>query len=295
MAGHDMVGGFTASELKVASFWVRNGFALRRGGYIALVALSVLFWGYAIVGLLDTYVISYPRESRLTRQIALNQQLLATLESDRPQDVSSGDVTGFKTTDNRYDMAVEITNPNSQWWIEFNYHFSLSGEETPKRTGYVLPESRQVLMEPGYAAKTRGGSSATFIVDTIRWHRMDPAFAGSDFKTFKTNRFNVVAEDVTYDTDISLADKHVGQTSFALHNLGSYGFWNVDLVLRLYRGSSVIAVNKITVSRLSPGEKRALNVVWFDTLPGVTKTEIIPQVNVLDPSVYLPTQYFNQL
>jgi len=293
MSGSEQqIGGYTTGELKVATFWVRNHLMLRRSLFIFLISLCVVFWGYAAAGLIDAYAISYPRESRIVRQVAMNQQLLVALSSDAPKDVSPSDVAVFATTDNRYDMMVEITNPNPQWWVEFNYHFNLSGEDTPARSGYILPGSTQVLTELGYAPKTRGGSSATLVVDNIRWHRIDPKFVGASYPDFAANRLNISFDDMKYDTDITVGTKRVGQSSFTLNNHSSYGFWSLDLIVRLYRGDSIIAINKITVTDVNPGEKRPIQMLWFDNLPSVSKTEIIPQVDLLDPSAYLPTQYF---
>lgn len=292
MAENGSSGRLTPGELQVASFWVRNQTVLRRVGYGTLIGFGAIVWGYALWGLLDAYAISYPRESRLTREIAVNQQLLASLETDRPQDVSVSDVSVFQSTDNRFDMAVEVTNPNDQWWPEFNYSFNISGAQTPVRTGYVLPHGTQILTELGYKPKSAGGSSASLVVENVRWHRMDPAFAGANFQDFSAKRFNLTFSDIAYDTNIVVGNKAVGQNSFTLVNDSAYGFWSVDLILRLYRGPSVIGITKINVQKVLPGEKRLMQVVWLDNLPGATRTEIIPQVNLLDPSAYLPTQYF---
>ncbi len=294
MANNDdiPIGGFTTGELKVASFWIRNQRLLRRLLYGSLIGLNVLFWGYAAWGALDAYAISYPRESRITRQVALNQQLLTALGSARPQNVSTSDVSVFQSTDHRYNMVVKVTNPNDKWWVEFNYHFNISGEETPVRSGYVLPQSTQVLTELGYMPKALGGRSATLVVDNVRWHRVDSKFVGVSYKNFAAERFHMTFDNITYDTNIVIGKKRIGQTSFTLDNHTAYGFWKVNLIVQLYRGNSIIAVNQITVKNIQPGEKRPIQMVWMDNLPSVSKTKVIPQVNLLNPSAYLPTQYF---
>lgn len=285
-------GRFTQGELRFATWWVRNHLLLRQIGLGTLIALAVAMWGYALWGLVDAYAISYPRESRFTRDIALNQQRLSSLEADRPQDVSIADVSVLQTTAGRYDIAVEVTNPNDQWWAEFTYSFNLSGEQTPARRGYVLPRATQILTELGYTPKTAGGGSASLIVDNVRWHRLDPAFIGSSYPEFAQKRFELVFENVNHDTNLMIGNKAVGQTSFIIVNKSGYGFWSVDLILRLFRGPSVIGITKLTVEKISPGERRSMSVVWPDSILGVTKTDITPQVNLVDRSVYLPTQYF---
>lgn len=285
-------GHFTQGELEFVSFWVRNRLLLRRLGYGGLIGLGIILWGYVLWGMLDAYAISYPRESRFAREIALNQQRLVSLEADRPQNVSLSDVLVFSTTDGRYDFSVEITNPDERWWAEFTYRFSVSGEQTPVRRGYVLPQSTQILTELGYKLQTKGGANASLTIENVQWHRVDPRLVSEKYQDFVAKRFAVTAEDITYNTDIVIGNKPVGQTAFTLVNRSAFGFWSVELILRAYRGQSQIGIAALTVTNLSPGERRPIKFVWFDNLPSVTKTEIIPQVNLLDQSVYLPTRYF---
>jgi hypothetical protein len=292
MAVNDANSRFTSGELKFASWWVQHGIQMRRFGHGILIGISAILWGYVLWSLLDAYAISYPRESRINLQIAINQQLLTALETDRPQDVSLSDVSVTQTTDNRFDMEVEALNPNEQWWADFNYHFSLSGEQTPIRNGYVLPGSKQIITELGYKPAAKGGRSASLIVENIRWHRVDPSVVGASYKDFAASRKNFEFQDIKYDTGITLGTRKVGQTSFMLVNNAAYGFWSVDLVVHLYRGGAPIAVNIINVTKILPNERRLIQTVWLDNLPDIAKTEIIPQMNLLDQKAYLPTQYF---
>ncbi len=287
-------GRLTPDEFELASFWVRNRWLLRRLGYGSLIGCAALLWGYASWGLVDAYAVSYPRESRLTREMAVNQQLLAGLEADRPQNVNLSDVTVFSTTAGRYNLAVEVTNQDEQWWAEFNYRFNLSGEQTPLRSGYVLPKSVQVLTEFGYQPKTRGGASASLVIENVRWHRVDPSLVGVNYQEFADKRLKLTFQELTYDTSLVIGNKAVGQTSFILVNGSAYGYWSVDLIVRIYRGSSPVGITKLTVTNVSPGERRPIKLTWFETLPNVTRTEIIPQVNLLDRNVYLPTTYFKE-
>jgi hypothetical protein len=286
------ISGFSSGELQMANWWVRNRIKLRKLGYGILIAVCSVLWGYSLWGLVDAYAISYPRESRITREIALNHQLLAGLESDLPQGIGSSDVSVFSSTDNRLDMEIAITNPNKQWWAEFNYRFDVSGEPTPMRSGYVLPASEHHLTEMGFKPEARGGRSAGFSVENIRWHRVDPNFVGSDYSAFAADRLRLQFVDIKYDANLTVGNKKIGQTSFEIVNEGAYGFWSVELFIRLMRAGNTLGIQKITVTDLKPGERRPMHVVWPDNPAGVTQTEIIPQVNLLDQNSYLKTQYF---
>lgn len=292
MSGNDMpIGGYTEGELKFASFWVRHGLALKNAARWIVIVLNVAAWGYAAWTLVDIYALSYPRESRLQSDIARNQLAVQGLQADAPERIRTETVAVFAGTDGRLDMAVDAHNANAQWWAEFTYAFNVAGEQTPRRRGFILPESSMVLTELGFRPSAPGGRVAELVVEDIRWHRVDPAQVGGRFADFRNDHFAVVFEDVTFDR-VTAGAGQISRTAFNMVNRGAFGFWSVDLVVRLKRGGGVLAVNRITVAELRPGESRHVELQWFESLPPVTETEIIPVVNLLDPAVYLPTERF---
>lgn len=286
-------GGFTEGELRVASFWVRRRVQIERWVRIGLVVLILLTWAYVIWTLLDAYVISFPRESQLTQEIAQNQLDLEGLNRDQPQGLQTDSVAVFQNTDDRIDLAMDLANTNEQWWAEFRYRFNVSGETTLWRSGFIMPTTKSVLTEIGFKPKTRGGTSAQLEVDNLRWHRVDPTFVGGlRYTDFALNRFNVRFDAITYDTTLVIGTKTIGRSSFDVINRGAFGFWSTDLVIKLKRGNTVVGVSRVTVERLQPGEKRHIELDWFEAIPQVTQTEIIPMVNLLDQDSYLQTEQF---
>lgn len=286
-------GGFSEGELKFASFWVRNRIVLTRAGYSLLIGLSVIVWLYTLWGILDAFVISYPRESRLTAEIAANQITLNSLDVDKPQAVQAGTVAVLEGTDGRFDMVADVQNPNEQWWLEFNYHFNISGQQTPTRNGFILPQSQNTLTELGYKPKSRGNAAAQLVVDNIRWHRLDRSVVSTTYKDYELQHFNVAFENVKFESGLVIGSRQIGRTVFDMVNRGSFGYWNMDVIVKLYRGNGLTAVQRITLTNIVPGETRHLELGWFDKLPAqITRTEITPVINFLDANSYLPTQRF---
>ncbi|MFZ6015807.1 MAG: hypothetical protein ACOYUZ_05665 [Patescibacteria group bacterium] len=285
--------GFTEGELKAASWWVRHEVQLNRWSRILLIAFNAIIWGYIIWGLLDAYIISYPRESRITEAIAVNQQNLDRIMQDRPGNVGTGQVLVFQTTEGRVDIAVDIENGNKQWWPEFTYRFNIAGEQTPARQGFIMPESIITLTELGFKPASAQARSAQLIVENIRWHRLDPAEVDGDYNQFLRNRYGDVAvENIGFDPVSAAAGRRAGRTSFDIVNRGAYGYWSIDYVIKLYRGGTVVAVNKVNVRELRPGETKKIDLLWYDEIPSVTKTEVTPIINLLDNASYLPTNRF---
>jgi len=283
--------GLTEQQLKLANFWMRNGAAIKKAGYGLLIAFSIVTWGYALWVVLDTYAISYPRESRIPSVIAQNHLTEAALQAAIPEPVRPTDVSIFQNTDSRQDFLVQISNSNPTWWAEFDYSFDTQGETTPVRHGYILPLSQRYLTELGWKGQA-AARSATFKVANIAWHRIDQAAVGNDYSTFLAKRWQLAFDDIDYKNNLKIGDKTVGQSNFTLRNPSAYGFWSVDLNIVLYRLGNPVAVTTVNVKDIKPGESRPMSINWFDNPTSVSKTEIQPNANILNPSVFLPSTRF---
>lgn len=284
--------GFTEGELKFAGFWVRNRLLIRKVAYGVLIGLNVIFWGYTLWTVIDAYAISYPRESRITQEIAENQILLRRLQSNQPRGIQTKTVSVFQGTEDRMDVVVPIQNPNEQWYAEFTYRFNVSGELTPKRSGFILPGQERYLGEFGFVPETGGARTAALTVDNIRWKRVDPEVVGSSYEEWISRRDAFEVSNVTFTKDVRAGRQVMPRTSFTFRNPTAYGYWNVGIYIVLLRGTAPVAANYITLTNVRPGDARTVNVDWFEDIPAISETRVDPVVNFFDESVYLPTTQF---
>ncbi|MBM3204663.1 hypothetical protein FJZ48_01625 [Candidatus Uhrbacteria bacterium] len=288
---HVIGSGLTEDQLKLASFWLRHGINLQNIGYGALILFSVLTWGYTLWMVLDTYVISYPREHRMITHIAQTALDPTALQATAPQPVQLSEVNVFSTTDNRQDFLVELTNPNTHWWVSFSYHFENNGEQTPQRSSFVLPQAQRPLTELGWKSKS-GSRSAQLVIDSMQWHRVNPNMVEGDYAAFAAKRNQLYVSDVKYQNNLTIGTQTIGQTTLTLVNPSGYGFWAVDLTAIVSRAGNPVAVTTVTQREIKPGEIRPVIIDWFENLPGISNTDIQLNVNILDPKSYLSSERF---
>lgn len=194
----------------------------------------------------------------------------------------------FDATDGRQDVLVEILNPNATWWAEFDYQFELSGERTPMRKGYVLPNGRRYLTELGFTPETRG-RTARLVVENVRWMRVDPSAVGGNYAAFADARLQFRTENPTYTRDLTIGTTPVGQSTFQLVNDSAFGYWNPSVTVVLYRGTTPVGVTTVQPPLIRPGETVPMTINWFESLAGVSRTDVQVNVNILDRGAYLPT------
>ncbi|MDO8584009.1 MAG: hypothetical protein Q7R83_02405 [bacterium] len=285
--------GLSDQDLKIASWWVRNGITANKVGRYSLIGVSALLWLFVLWTLLDGFIISYPRESRILTHIAQNQLNADALIATAPQSIQISEVTSFPATGGRQNLLVQMTNANPGWWAEFSYSFLENDRATPKRKTFILPNSQRYLTELGISASSTL-SNAQLSIDDIHWHRLDPSMTRGNYDAFAADRQQVQFKDVKYLNDLTIGKNTIGRSSFTLSNTGAYGYWRVPIIAILYRASGPVAVGSIEERELKPQENREITIDWFENLSGVSKVELQANVNILDPSVYLPTTRFGQ-
>ncbi|MFA5129694.1 MAG: hypothetical protein WC477_02095 [Patescibacteria group bacterium] len=286
--------GFTEGELQFSSFWVRNRTVIHRSIIFILLAMAAGAWGYTLWGILDAYAISYPKESRMSQEIVQNAFVAQQFEKNRPQSIATQSTLVFQGTANRLDMITPIQNPNDQWMATFTYRYNISGEQTPEHSGFILPHQSLYLGEFGYEPKTAGGLAAVLTVNNIVWKRIDPSAVGGDYAAWMKDHDAFVIDNVQTKNESQTGGQNVTRTSFTFKNPTAYGYWTVGVTILLERAGDTIAATYIVLNNVQPGETRDVNVDWYERLPLVTDTQIVPVVNFLDPSVYLPSTRFTQ-
>ena len=186
-------------------------------------------------------------------------------------------------------MVVAVHNPNPQLAADFSYRFNVSGELTPVRRGALRPGEVTYLGEFGFRQEKAGGKSAALTVDDLRWRRVDPGTVGGDYDEWIARRDAFIISDVTHTSNVEINKKKFLRTTFIFENPTAFGYWNVDLYVILKRADVPVAATRMTLSRVASGDVRTVSLDWFEQLPNITDTEIVPVVNFLDPSAYMPT------
>ncbi len=287
--------GLSHGQLQAASFWVTHKLTLRRVGYGTLIGLGSVLWLYVLYVLVDAFLISYPRESRIPRTIV--QLLIPDTVKDTlaPKELDLTEPLVLPTTGNRFNLLSSAENTNESWIATLTSHYLVGGVATEPRTSVLLPGSARWIGEFGYTpSSTASGSDASLVIDAVEWKRVRPDMIENDYASFRAKRMGLLANDISFLPEQRSATGTLAQaeTRFILSNPTGFGFWSTELVVTLDTMGRTVAATRLILNNIKPGEDRPINIVWPEQLTNVTKTTVVPFVNILDPSVYLPTSRF---
>lgn len=270
--------GFSGSELRLSTWWIENRGRVRSFAIGAFVVFDIILLLIALWGIFDWLVVGGAREERAIRRMTSPSYLqFAALPTVR--EVKFGAPLVLSLPDARYDVLIPVENENVGHWLELGYRIVIGGEETPLRKTFVLPGQSKFIAELAIPRKGSPGSVA-LKVETRKWRRVDPHVV-KNYADYAESHQRFSVSDPTF-TPAPKGDTTGGVSRFSLSNDTAFTYLDPDILVLLYRGGALVGVNKITLDRLEAGERRDVELFWFQPLPQITRTDVLVDVNILD-------------
>lgn len=280
---------FSEKQLKFAAWYVARKMLLKKILIGFLIVLSAVFWIYGIYGLINYYFIEEPSFNLMTRNLSRFVDYQNVREKFQPQNLEIGAVSILSAGKEKYDLAVKISNPNANQRLNFDYNFVVDGKQTISKKGFILPGEEKFLLGLGAESKTKPRQT-DLEFSNMKWQRID-AHQISDYKAWQDERLNFIFENVKFSPAVVAGNKiAISRASFKARNATVYGFWDVGFAILLYRGSSLVGANYITLEEFLSGQTRQVEVSWFEPLPSVTRVEVAPEVDIFDARVFMPVE-----
>jgi len=275
-------------QLKLATWYVGHKVLLKRILIGFLIVFSVVFLGYGLYGIINYYFIEGPKFIETTKELSSPIDYSAARARLQPQGLGAGAVSVLSSGKEKYDLVIKISNPNSNWLVNFDYNFVIDGQPLPAQKGFILPGEEKFLLALSVESKVKP-RQASLEISSFNWQRVD-AREISDYVAWRDERLNFAMEEVKFLPAVIRDKIAVSRVSFKAKNLTVYSFWNVGFYIFLYRGSSLAGVNYVTLGEFVSGQTRPVEVSWFEPLPSVTQVKVIPEVNIFDKNVYMPVE-----
>jgi len=250
---------------------------------ILIGILILISAGFFIYSAYQFYIYSKDTSDKapVVANVSSPHNLTKDLIIEAPQYIKSGD---------RYDLLVKITNPNDKFSANFDSCFNLNGQEFTCVNSFILPGETKYIFALGKAVSD-DIKTLTYNTKNVVWQRID-AHAILDWPSFSADRLNFSYTNVNF---YSISDGNYNSASsgnileFNAQNLSAYSYYDVPLNIALYEGSQLVSVNTYHLQNFLSGETRNIKINWPGNLSNV-RAEIVPNLNILDDSVYLKYQ-----
>lgn len=250
---------------------------------VFLILLSAFFFIYS-----SYYFIVYLTSGDPNAQLLNNNLSFSTR-----QEVSGLEVSPLQVFDNdgQPDLAVQVVNPNEKFMANFSYCFKLGDKDVACGQDFILPAEKKYIL--ALASEFSGSrSELSFSISDIFWRRLD-AHQIPNWADFYSQRLDFAISDLNFTAAAlsGLSDKvNLNTLDFSIKNQTAYGYYEAPLNIFLYSGSGLVAVNRYRLQNFLAGETRTVKISWPGRFDAVNRTEVAPDINIMDNNVYLKYQ-----
>jgi len=142
LKNYQPVYGPTTKQLEWGLWWIEHKNTLKRILTGTLIFLNVIFWVYSLF-YLGEYVYSGILQDKVLARAAIKSDVI---NHKRTLDVGAlplnlGNVQVFRGLDTQtYDLSVETSNPNDDWYAEFDYFFTVGQNTTDVQKEFIMPK-----------------------------------------------------------------------------------------------------------------------------------------------------------
>lgn len=255
---------------------------------ISLIVVSAVSWSYTLYGFAYYIFKGMKQDNQLIADM-VNTNIIdhSYLESIAPKNLKFSNIISLKNED-KYDFYVKVENPSDRYRAEFSYCFLNRDQEVDCGNNFIFPGEIKYLIS---LAKEISGSSNNIglTINSLSWSRIN-LHKYPDWKSFRDSRMNIKFSNIDFKTaaDSGLSEKlYLNSLNFDAINDTPYNYWEVDLNIFLYLNGQIIGVNKYQIPNFYSGENRNISMNWQGKYSQVSSVSIIPEINIVDPAVYM--------
>ncbi|MDP3899770.1 MAG: hypothetical protein Q8Q23_01680 [bacterium] len=281
-----VTGGPTMKQLSVGLWWVRNRKKIRHIVYGLIIFFCVVTVSYGAYGIGSYIYFGVAADDRIALDLSQVETHYAYLAARAAEELEFGQVYIFPAGDQSYNLAMEINNPNEDWYLTFNYSFVFGDKQTPVQPFYIMPKEKKYLTEFLYKSEQKI-ATAELLLSDVYWQRVSQVnFSDEEnVSEFLDNHLNISARGIEASRRNNLS-----QVKFIISNNTAFNYWALDLYITAKQGSRLVDINKIQIQQLKSGEEREIIFIWPTNSAGAI-IEVIPSVNIFDKNNYMPFDF----
>lgn len=282
----DPTGEFTNTRLKFSEWYVTHKILLRKIFIWVLavwsavtISIGLFVWGKYLI-------FDYTQDEQNIASIVTDYVSDAHVARQSAQDLSIGNQWVFNSAEDKYDFAVEVTNPNERWSADISYTFSYNSRQTEVRTTRILPGQTRFVVFFGEESPRRPSGAAFDILDTT-WARINPHDV-FDPVLFMSQRLLFHTDEISFIPSNRVGGTDSHQISFDVYNDSLFSYWDASFIAIYKRNGRITGMTPLLLQEFLAGESRRIeHNSYMDNLD-LDDVELQPMIDVFDQSVYMP-------
>jgi len=263
-------------KIERSLWYIKNKALIRKVIIIALLITIFILYGFSLLKFISIKIQEAKQQN--SKPIVINFQ--SWYERNEPQELIIVSKSVIPLTNNKYDIVVEINNPNEKIAItELKYKFVYDDQSSDERNVFFLPEETKKLVDFGVESNKIIRTFEIEIIETS-FNRLET----SEIEQFNKNIFTISNEITHFNNREANARNWI---EFTAINESPYNWEETKFLVSLSLGSKLIAINEIKTEKFYSQEEKVLKASWFQKIPSYVTLKIEPETNVLNPENYI--------
>lgn len=263
--------------MKIQYWVITHRVLFRRMGILLLMAFDIAIVWFGVMGW-SRYWGTKDEYDRMVQQLA--QQSIA-IPQEEIQPLIIEKVAVVPNTENKYDLAALVKNPNTRWFVgNLNYQFVVDGVSVDTGSTFVMAGEEKVIAKVGLVLDHKPGTvNLSFDKPDVSWSRVkgDTNFA-AQLPNFKIS-------DISWMPIVDQKLAPFSRLNANITNDGIDSFWSVDIyALVLDSGDNIVGVGYSRWDNAFAGVKHQIVMSWDTIISQGSKIAIYPDLNVTDPA-----------
>lgn len=274
-------------QLQISYWYVTHKLQLRRALVIFLIILSAGFYSYSIYKAVDILIIQGPSFQRDLNFLTTNLVDYSYYrQANKPDNIQIAEFSAVGGHEGKYDFVAKLKNPNSDFTArQVLVQLLAGGQVVAEKTTFVYPNEEKYVGI--FGQQIAGGGNPVIKIARIDWFRVNKFEELSQPKL----RFEISEIEFKSARDSGVrGDLPVSTLDFKIKNDTAYNYWRVGVYMVLFGADRIVGANYMALDQFLAGETRELQMRWYESLPSVTRVEILPEVDILNPDSFMPVQ-----
>lgn len=272
---------FYEKRLDIAYFFASNKLLFKKIFIVFLLVVVFIETAFCLYLLVYNFGILGKSYNQMLKSMAIiTQESVDARQARLPFPIKVNKIDTLPNNTN-FDIIAEITNPNSFWYVTFNYQFKVGEQMTEKRPGFILPNKTVNLFD----LQIEGGNLVENIVfSDIKWYKE------INYEAIEQEKFKLEVVDpvlVPLNEAEPASQSTVKRIRFGAINKSPFNYNNVLFQLYLYNGDELVAVNQVASGKLYGNQQKNFEVNFFQQINNVTAISIIPVFNIFDSQSFI--------
>ncbi|OGH89801.1 MAG: hypothetical protein A2537_00710 [Candidatus Magasanikbacteria bacterium RIFOXYD2_FULL_36_9] len=280
----DVTGEFSASQFKRSFWFVTHKLMLYKLAVGFLIFISVLFGAFSLWNWGDYIINGIKADISLYKNLAIFPDYTGIHEHYSPKSIQISGTNIFPGGSKTYDIVAEVSNPNKNFIIHFDYYFIFDNQKTANQKSFLLAGETRPLVYFGF--KDNYPTGANLVIENVSWKRIT-AHTVLDPISWQNDRLNFAVKDFSFDLPQASEGVTASVVKFNITNNSAFGYRDGLFVVGLMQGVSLVGVMPLIIKDFKSQETRSIDLRNFSEGLSVSDIQLFPQIDIYKQDVYL--------